>query len=283
MSYLHQDASRAQFEIDQSYVLLISQAEGLSHPGGVDKKKHYNETLVREFQEKVVQKPTIDDREANEADASTLQVVSKIFHGKKEGLYIHCCYFAEDSVATASHLHVVYGWNALVMEGELDKYKTLILQQHSFSLANVVLSSQINFTTASLGKKLQQTIHNIAGQTNNNDLKTETQDFPLGFVARSFERTSVDWLDLSARGRQFGILKALLEGDSSAHVISIDLSTDREAIEGLLLGSGYTKWGVEAAKGIFYDEERIKKSERHDMSPLLEKLRQDKMNRIKVP
>ena len=107
--------------------------------------------------------------------------------------------------------------------------------------------------------------------------ESKTQDFPLDFVAKSFGRTSVDWLALSSRGSEYGILKATLLGDCRVQVISIDLNT---AVETLLLDNGYTKWRENGIKGIFYNEELVLKTEKHDMSPLLEKLRQDKMNRF---
>lgn len=275
MSYLYQDASRARFEIDQSYVLLISQAEGFqTHSMGIDYKKQYNATLLREFKEKVVQKPTsLEEIKATEKFQGN-EVIGELLHGKKDGLFIHCCYSASDTVTKASHLQV-NGWLALVMEADLEKYRALTSQKHSFSIAKAVLSTQINSTTASLSKKIQETIEN-----NGKALITqsETQDFPLDFVAKSFGRTSVDWLVLSSRGSEYGILKAILLGECRVHVISTDVN---EAIEALLMDNGYTKWRDNGITGIFYNEELVlKTSEKHDMSPLLEKLRRDKMNRF---
>lgn len=285
MSYLHQDASRAQFEIDQSYVLLISQAEGASHHSEDWKSStelsHLNETLIKEFQEKIVQKPTlIHEKDAHDQDARARGVLTNILHGKKGGLFIHCCYSARDSVATASYLNAVYEWKTLIMEGDRSEYKILLSQSHSFSLANVVLSSQINFTTDSLSRKLHQTVRNIA-QHPDVRFTEQAQDFPLSFVATSLGRTTVDWLDLNTRGTEFGILKALFESDCIVDVVSVDMSSNREAVVNLLTERGYTIWEEHGKRGVFYNGERLRKTDKHDLSPLLEKLRQDKMNRIK--
>ena len=161
MSYLYQDASRAQFEIDQSYVLLISQAEGFqTHSIGMDNKEHYNATLLREFKERVVQNPTISVEIKAPEGFHGHEVIRELLHDKREGLFIHCCYSVSDTVTKASQLQAAYGWTSLLLEADLEKYRVLSSQHHSFSIAKAILSSQINFTTTSLSKKVKDTIKN---------------------------------------------------------------------------------------------------------------------------
>lgn len=305
MNYLHQDASRAQFEIDQSYVLLISQAEGFSQPK-VENQDRYNATLVHEFKNKFIEKPTFlvkdDFEKAKKIEfgihTTEDKALSQLLRDKRDGFFIHCCHFDSESLSKASKLKMTRGWESLIMEGDPRRYEALKSQLRTYSIVNAMLSEKANFSIEYLIEllkmkkgafsKLKNVItdggseHYETGPGN----MTVVPDFPLGFVAKTFGRTEVDLLVLKAKGRELGILKAIVLDDCEVHVIEVQLGNSGEKIENFLTQNGYLLYEVDNSNGfgnannaIFYSEKVVNSKKAESVFPLLEQLQKAKLNK----
>ncbi|XP_031556103.1 uncharacterized protein LOC116292894 [Actinia tenebrosa] len=308
MNYLHQDASRAQFEIDQSYVLLISQAEEGFSPPQVENQDRYNATLMQEFKNKFIQKPNYLVKEDFE-NAKKIEfgiytwedkALTELLLDKRDGFSIHCCHFDSESLSKVSKLKMARDWESVIMESDRKHYEALKSQARTYSIVDAILTERANFSMESLSKILKmkkgafsKLKHVIAeggleqlGPEAGPGSMTVVPEIPLSFVAKTFGRTEVDLLALKAKGRELGILKAIVSEDCEVHIITVEFDNSGETIKSFLTQNGYKLYEVadlnsfqNSNTAVFYSEKAMDGKKTESVFPLLEELQKAKLNK----
>ena len=247
--YVYLDTTRAKQEIDQSYLLLISNVEET-----FSATKDKADDFVEELRDQWIRAPT-GNRSYEVSDiarapelcwsGADCHIMRELLRSEKNGFFVECCDFKhENNSARTLFLEETCGWQGLLLAPAREQFKMLATQNR-----RVFLTS---FTLPPVGVEAIRVPDAKVSPYATSWAQFQLKSAPLDILLQAVNRPRLSLLVLHAHGREMEILAAIPFGKLDIQAITVPQTQHTDQLEDFLGKKGYKKWEKGSKDVVFY-------------------------------